>query len=78
MEFDGDPVKAAANPKKHGVDFAEAVTMLTFSQGVRGKHHKAYPAGTDIMLLAPDIHVGPTLTCAKAFPFAERDDGKQV
>jgi len=26
-----------------------------FSQGVRGKHHKAYQAGTNIVFLAPDL-----------------------
>ncbi len=28
MEFDWDPVKAAGNLKKHGVDFADAVSAL--------------------------------------------------
>ena len=31
-----------------------------FSQGVRGKHYEAYRAGTNIVLLDPDI--------ARAFP----------
>jgi hypothetical protein len=31
-----------------------------FSNGIRGKHHKAYQAGTNIVLLEPDI--------AAAFP----------
>jgi hypothetical protein len=31
-----------------------------FSKGVRGKHHAAYKAGTNVVLLEPDI--------AKAFP----------
>lgn len=26
-----------------------------FSQGVRGKHYKAYQAGTNVVFLAPDI-----------------------
>lgn len=29
MEFEWDPIKAAANAKKHGVDFAEAVAVLS-------------------------------------------------
>ncbi len=28
MEFEWDPVKAAANAKKHGVDFTEAMTVF--------------------------------------------------
>ena len=28
MEFEWDPEKAAANAKKHGVDFAEAMTVF--------------------------------------------------
>jgi hypothetical protein len=28
MEFEWDPEKAAANAKKHGVDFSEAMTMF--------------------------------------------------
>ena len=31
-----------------------------FSKGVRGKHHAAYKAGTNVVLLEPDV--------AKAFP----------
>lgn len=31
-----------------------------FSQGVRGKHYEAYRAGTNVVLLEPDV--------AKAFP----------
>ena len=31
-----------------------------FSKGVRGKHHKAYQAGTNVVLLDADV--------AKAFP----------
>jgi hypothetical protein len=33
-----------------------------FSQGVRGKHHAAYKAGTNVVLLEDDV--------AKAFPDA--------
>ena len=29
MEFEWDPEKAAANVKKHGVDFAEAMTVFS-------------------------------------------------
>lgn len=29
MEFEWDPAKAAANAKKHGVDFAEAMTVFS-------------------------------------------------
>ncbi|MCX6537336.1 MAG: BrnT family toxin [Acidobacteria bacterium] len=29
MEFEWDPIKAAANAKKHGVDFAEAMTVFS-------------------------------------------------
>ena len=29
MEFEWDPEKAAANAKKHGVDFAEAMTVFS-------------------------------------------------
>ena len=31
-----------------------------FSNGVRGKHHEAYKAGTNVILLEPDV--------AKVFP----------
>jgi hypothetical protein len=31
-----------------------------FSKGVRGKHHTAYQAGTNVVLLEPDV--------ARAFP----------
>jgi hypothetical protein len=31
-----------------------------FSRGVRGKHHRAYEAGTNVVLLDPDV--------AEAFP----------
>ena len=26
-----------------------------FSQGIRGKHHEAYKAGTNVVLLDPDV-----------------------
>ena len=130
MEFEWDPEKAAANARKHGVDFAEAMAVFgdplevtiadpdhsedeqrflsigsqlragswlwrtrnarvgrassalvkralrndktmspqihpddndemrpeyDFSQGVRGKHYKAYQAGTNVVFLDPDI-----------------------
>jgi uncharacterized protein len=29
VEFEWDPLKAAANVKKHGVDFAEAMTVFS-------------------------------------------------
>ena len=34
-----------------------------FSEGVRGKHHRAYREGTNVVLLEPDI--------ARAFPSSE-------
>jgi hypothetical protein len=34
-----------------------------FSEGVRGKHHKAYQEGNNVVLLEPDI--------ARAFPSSE-------
>ena len=34
-----------------------------FSEGVRGKHHRAYQEGTNVVLLEPDI--------ARAFPNSE-------
>ena len=35
-----------------------------FSRGVRGKHHRAYEAGTNVVFLEPDV--------AKAFPDSDR------
>ena len=34
MDFEWDPQKAAANFKKHGVDFADAATVLTDDSAV--------------------------------------------
>lgn len=38
-------------------------TEYDFSNGVRGKHHRAYREGTNVVLLEPDI--------ARAFPNSE-------
>ena len=38
----------------------EMMPEYDFSEGVRGKHHRAYREGTNVVLLEPDI--------ARAFP----------
>ena len=45
----------ASNPKTD-----ELRPEYDFSRGVRGKHHAAYKAGTNVVLLDPDV--------ARAFP----------
>ena len=47
----------AKNPKTD-----ELRAEYDFSSGVRGKHHRAYKAGTNVVVLDPDV--------AKAFPDA--------
>lgn len=73
MDFEWDPKKAAVNARKHGVSFEEAYMKKSKSnelrreyqredlgKGVRGKYLKAYRAGTNVVLLRPDV--------AAAFP----------
>jgi hypothetical protein len=93
VEFEWDAHKAASNLFKHGVSFAEAMTVFgdpfevaipdpvhsdaelrfvmsqkvnpeededmlpeyDFAPGVRGKHHEAYKAGTNVIFLEPDL-----------------------
>lgn len=33
----------------------EMLPEYDFSKGVRGKHHQAYKAGTNVVFLAPDV-----------------------
>jgi hypothetical protein len=44
--------------KKRKAD--ELRTEYDFSRGTRGKHHRAYQAGTNVVVLEPDV--------AEAFP----------
>jgi hypothetical protein len=41
-------------------DDEDMLPEYDFSQGVRGKHHQAYKAGTNVVFLEPDL--------AKVFP----------
>ena len=50
MDFEWDPEKEQSNQRKHGVSFLD-----DFSGGVRGKHHKAYREGTNVVLLEPEV-----------------------
>ena len=43
------------NPETHPDDHDEMRPEYDFSQGVRGKHYRAYRAGTNVVLLEPDI-----------------------
>ena len=43
------------NPGIHPEDSDEMRPEYDFSQGVRGKHYKAYQAGTNVVFLDPDI-----------------------
>jgi hypothetical protein len=43
------------SPHINARDRDEMRPEYDFSKGVRGKHHKAYQAGTNIVFLAPDI-----------------------
>ena len=79
MEFEWDTAKAQSNREKHGVSFAEAMTVFGdpgsgkgmsgnnpvssddlraeygFSAGIRGKHHRQYRAGTNVVFLDADV-----------------------
>ena len=48
------------NRRVHGRPNEEMRAEYDFSGGVRGKHHEAYRAGTNVVFLDPDV--------AKAFP----------
>ena len=43
------------SPQVHPNDKDEMRPEYDFSQGVRGKHYKAYRAGTNVVFLDPDI-----------------------
>ena len=43
------------SPEIQPKDSDEMRPEYDFSQGVRGKHHKAYQAGTNVVFLEPDI-----------------------
>ena len=43
------------SPQVHPNDNDEMRPEYDFSQGVRGKHHQAYRAGTNVVFLEPDI-----------------------
>ena len=43
------------SPQVHPDDNDEMRPEYDFSQGVRGKHYKAYRAGTNVVFLDPDI-----------------------
>jgi hypothetical protein len=48
------------SPQVQGNDNDEMRPEYDFSHGVRGKHHQAYRAGTNVVFLEPDL--------AEAFP----------
>ena len=68
MEFEWDPRKAARNLRRHKVSFTGADDELRseydlrelLEGAVRGKYAERYRAGTNLVLLDPDV--------AKAFP----------
>ena len=43
------------SPQIHPDDNDEMRPEYDFSQGVRGKHYKAYRAGTNVVFLEPDV-----------------------
>ena len=43
------------NRKNHPADNEDIRPEYDFSQGIRGKHYKAYRAGTNVVFLEPDI-----------------------
>ena len=43
------------NPQIHPNDNYKMRPEYDFSQGVRGKHYRAYRAGTNVVFLEPDI-----------------------
>ena len=43
------------NPETHPDEHEEMRPEYDFSAGVRGKHYQAYRAGTNVVLLEPDI-----------------------
>jgi len=43
------------SPQNQPHDSDEMRPEYDFSQGVRGKHYRAYQAGTNVVFLAPDI-----------------------
>ena len=43
------------NPEIHPDEHDEMRPEYDFSQGIRGKHYQAYRAGTNVVLLEPDI-----------------------
>ena len=47
----------------HKPDADEMHSEYDFSIGVRGKHHQAYNADTNVVVIDPDLH--------KAFPTSE-------
>ncbi len=61
MEFEWDPIKAISNQKKHDDELRPEYDLKRLlKDGVRGKYAKRYQAGTNLVLLSPDV--------AKAFP----------
>ena len=43
------------NRKDHPADNEDIRPEYDFSQGIRGKHYKAYRAGTNVVFLEPDV-----------------------
>ncbi len=43
------------NRKNHPGDNEDIRPEYDFSQGIRGKHYKAYRAGTNVVFLEPDV-----------------------
>jgi hypothetical protein len=48
------------NQRVHQDDNDEIRPEYDFSHGVRGKHYEAYRAGTNVVLLDPDVAKGFT------------------
>ena len=60
MEFEWDPGKAAENEQKHGEPMknpeADGIREeYEFSGGVRGKYAESFAAGSDVVVLDPDV-----------------------
>jgi len=64
VKFEWDPKKAQTNLDKHGVSYMrknektsknEDVPDINFSGGVRGKYAARYAAGTNVVVLSPDV-----------------------
>ena len=59
FEWDATKKKKTETHEKSSMDMVEEMDTMRsqydFSQGVCGKHHKAYQQGTNVILLEPDL-----------------------